>query len=201
MKNRANPSLEFIGYSLIRIVDESIPLITIGCVISTMCQVHLQYQLLNPTTQLALFAVCHENCLDVDHVTWKIYQRGNEENSSWILFDQLVTYENRWLFGRHTTNFTATNQLFLNNPQISFWRFEVVYQFLSSSSSSAMHFLIDSPPTNGSCTISPSNGTITTLVNISCSNWFDRNGIKDYSLFCMFFFLFVNSMKTRLMKF
>ena len=31
--------------------------------------------------------------------------------------------------------------------------------------------------------ISPSNGTTTTLFQISCPNWFDEDGIKDYSLY------------------
>ena len=39
------------------------------------------------------------------------------------------------------------------------------------------------PPQNGSCSTSPSNGTITTLFTISCLDWFDEDGIKDYSIY------------------
>ena len=70
-------------------------------------------------------------------------------------------------------------------PQIVYWRFEVVYSFSSELSSSALNFIINQPPQNGSCSISPLNGTTTTLFNISCPNWFDADEIKDYSLFGM----------------
>jgi hypothetical protein len=53
-----------------------------------------------------------------------------------------------------------------------------------------VNFMINSPPSNGSCSIYPVNGTITTLFTITCSNWFDEDGIKDYSLFSKSFFLF-----------
>ena len=76
-----------------------------------------------------------------------------------------------------------TNQLFIQNPTIQFWKFEVVYSFPNQTSTSALHFVLNQPPQNGSCSISPSNGTTTTLFLISCSNWSDEDGIKDYSLY------------------
>ncbi len=39
---------------------------------------------------------------------------------------------------------------------------------------------INKGPENGLCTIDPSEGTINTLFNITCSNWIDTDGIKDY---------------------
>jgi len=43
---------------------------------------------------------------------------------------------------------------------------------------------LNRPPSNGSCSISPHNGTTTTtLFTISCHNWFDEDEIKDYSLY------------------
>lgn len=59
----------------------------------------------------------------------------------------------------------------------------MVYSFPSEISSSALNFVINQPPTNGSCSISPSNGTTTTLFRVSCLDWFDQDEIKDYSLF------------------
>ncbi len=94
-----------------------------------------------------------------------------------------------WSFlGTSTSNFTAINQLFLSNPQIILWRFEVVYTFVSDTSSSSLHFVINQPPSNGSCSISPLNGTTSTLFTISCPDWFDADGIEDYSLYGMFIF-------------
>jgi hypothetical protein len=90
--------------------------------------------------------------------------------------------------GGTTTNFTSTNQLFLSNSQMNLWRFEVVYKFLLATSSSALNFIINPPPFNGSCSINPQNGTTSSLFTISCPNWFDQDGIKDYSLYSMLIF-------------
>ena len=86
-----------------------------------------------------------------------------------------------------TSNFTSTNTLFLQNPQIEYWSFEVVYLFDSGIASSAINFKINQPPRNGSCTIDPLNGTTSTFFTISCWNWFDEHDIKDYSLYSMWF--------------
>ena len=85
--------------------------------------------------------------------------------------------------GANTTNFTATKELFLSNPNTSLWRFEVVYTFPTGRSSSALNFDINQPPHNGTCSIDPRNGTTSTLFNISCIGWNDTDGIKDYSLY------------------
>jgi len=94
----------------------------------------------------------------------------------------------KWRFncffsGASTTNFTATNQLFLSNPQINLWQFEVAYTFSSDTSLSSIIFVINQPPYNGSCSISPLNGTTSTLFDISCCNWFDEDGMTDYSVY------------------
>jgi hypothetical protein len=91
--------------------------------------------------------------------------------------------------GTNTSNFTATNQLFTQNPQVDYWRFEVVYSFPSGSSTSALNFIINQPPQNGSCSISPTNGTTNTLFTISCINWIDQDGIKDYLFYGMFYLI------------
>ena len=85
--------------------------------------------------------------------------------------------------GLNTSNFTATNQLFSSFPQSTHWRFEVVYSFPSGKSTSELNFIINQRPRNGSCSVDPLNGTTSTLFKIMCSNWFDADGIKDYSLY------------------
>jgi hypothetical protein len=89
------------------------------------------------------------------------------------------------VLGTNTSNFTAIDTLFVNNPEISLWRFEVVYQFLSHTSTSALNFIINPSPDNGSCSMNPLNGTTTTKYKLSCSDWFDADEIKDYSLYGM----------------
>lgn len=151
-----------------------------------MCVPSIELKLLNPTTQVALYSICIGNCSLLQNITWNIYQgqmNASANFTTWMLLNQSMVDENLWLFGSNTTNFTAIDQLFLHHPHISLWRFEVIYSFAFSPSSSALNFLLNQPPQNGSCSISPSNGTTSTLFTISCRNWFDDNGIKDHSLY------------------
>ena len=151
-----------------------------------MCSPNLEYQLVNPTTQVALFALCIGNCTTIHYITWKIYIGSMNQSSNdteWILFNQMTAYNNIWFFGVNTSNFTATKQLFLSYLHVNLWRFEVTYSFPSETSSSALNFIINRPPVNGSCLITPSNGTTSSVFRISCSDWFDEDDIKDYSLY------------------
>ncbi|CAF0846743.1 unnamed protein product [Adineta steineri] len=187
MENRKNSSIQATGYVLVTIEVTHPQLIAVGCVISPMCVPNLEFQLLNPTTQVALFTVCIGTCTNLQSIKWNIYQGSDNSTSSnstqWILFNNTILYEKIWFFGTNTSNFTATDQLFLNNLQISLWRFEVVYTFPSAISTSALNFIINQPPVNGSCSINPLNGTITTLFTIECPDWYDADGIQDYSLY------------------
>ena len=94
--------------------------------------------------------------------------------------------ENAFVFvGSNTSNFTASYRLFVDNPSIRLWRFEVVYQFANESSTSALNFVMNQSPSNGSCTMNPKNGTTTSSFTVSCPNWYDEDGVKDYSLYGM----------------
>ena len=87
-----------------------------------MCSPDSEYKLINPTTQIALFSICLENCSSLQNIIWKIYSKE---------INQTYSMENNWFFGINTSNFTSTNQLFLTNSQIKHWQFEVVYSFSS----------------------------------------------------------------------
>ena len=69
------------------------------CVISTLCVPNLEYQLINPTTQVALFALCLGNCTLPRNLTWNIY-RGENNASQNITQWTLFTPTNLSVFGR-----------------------------------------------------------------------------------------------------
>ena len=46
-----------------------------------------------------------------------------------------------------------------------------------------MDFLINTPPSNGTCSITPLSGTTSTVFALDCSHWMDIHGIKDYSFY------------------
>ncbi|CAF1108215.1 unnamed protein product [Adineta ricciae] len=185
MENRRNSSLQATGYVLVK-VDETRPyMILIGCVIWTMCEPNLEFQLVNPTTQVALFSVCAGDDSAIQNITWSVYYSATNSSANftqWVLFNQTTSYRDKYLFGMNTSNFTAMNQLFLVNPQIPLWKFEVIYTFPTAISVSSLNFLINQPPFNGSCSIDSLNGTTSSHFTVSCSNWFDEDGIKDYTL-------------------
>ncbi|CAF3732096.1 unnamed protein product, partial [Adineta steineri] len=186
MENRRNSSLQATGYVLVKVEDTHPQMILISCVIWTLCIPNLEFQLLNPTTQVALFSICNGNCTIIQNITWNIYygtMNSSLNYTKWITFNQTSSYENICFFGMNISNFTTTNQLFLSNPQINLWRFEVIYTFPSEISSSSLNFIINQPPINGSCSITPLNGTTSSLFDISCPNWFDEDDIKDYSIY------------------
>jgi hypothetical protein len=71
----------------------------------------------------------------------------------------------------------------MDNRNIIYWRFEALYTFDLEISSSAINFQINQPPEGDSCTISPLQGTTSTIFNIYCSNWHDTDRIQEYSAY------------------
>ena len=175
------------------------------CVISALCDSAQEFQRINPTTQVALAASCIGICDSQLSIQWNVYYgffNSISNVTQWIPFGQMVAYDQIWFFGnnplflskcissclfgnlgRNMNQFTAINRLFVENPAVQYWRFEVIYRFPSVASSSAVNFVMNQAPSNGSCSILPTNGTTSTLFTITCSAWVDENGIKDYSLY------------------
>lgn len=124
MENRQNSSTQSIGYLLVEVIDSNPRLILIGsvhiwrererctycmfrCVISTLCLPNEQFQLINPTSQVALFSVCVGNCSLLENIQWNIYQGFTHPSLltiQWQLFNQTNQYDNRWFFGRDSSS-------------------------------------------------------------------------------------------------
>ncbi|UJR24498.1 hypothetical protein I4U23_005873 [Adineta vaga] len=89
--HRDNSNLQANGYLSVIIEDNSLPMILISCIIPRMCFSNLQYQYINPTTQLSLFSSCQGNCSSLNNITWNIYQgkmNSSTNNIQWnLLFD------------------------------------------------------------------------------------------------------------------
>ncbi|CAF4796845.1 unnamed protein product, partial [Rotaria socialis] len=186
MDNLNNATVRATGYVLVHVQNTRPPMVAIGCIISTMCSHNLEFQYINPSTQVALFSFSVDKSVSPTNITWNVYyglMNSSSDTHNWTLFTNMIKYRNIWFFGAYTTNFTASNQLFQENRNIAFWRFEVVYTIGQEKSLSALNFEINQPPTPGICSIAPSNGKTTTKFNISCGGWNDTDGIKDYSFY------------------
>lgn len=67
-----------------------------------MCVPNTTFQVVNPTTQVALYALCMENCINILSISWNIYQGDMNVSSNtvqWNIFNQTAVYQNKWFFG------------------------------------------------------------------------------------------------------
>ena len=49
-----------------------------------MCSLALEYQLINPTTQVALRSICIGNCGSLIGITWKIYYGAMDPSNTTV---------------------------------------------------------------------------------------------------------------------
>lgn len=174
-----------------------------------MCSPNSEYHRVNPSTQVALFSSCIDNCTSLINITWTVYQglknlsdavqwtpflRMNSSQDEFfgeLRFKDLLEIINKCFLGTNTSNFTATSKLFMDNINITYWRMEVVYYFDSETSSSALNFQINQLLENGSCIIDPLSGTTSTIFFFNCSGWnnTDNDGILKYSVYGKYFTL------------
>ncbi|CAF1691071.1 unnamed protein product, partial [Adineta ricciae] len=102
MTNRDNSSVQTFGYLLVQVDRINSPMIVISCAISTMCVPNLEFQLLNPTTQIELFSLCIGDCTSIENITWNIYygyKNGSLNSIEWFQLNH-----NSLSFGSNTTN-------------------------------------------------------------------------------------------------
>ena len=88
--------------------------------------------------------------------------------------------------GQDTNELIISPALFQNNSAIIFWKIEleITLNYVATGVSSLV-FKVNQLPSNGSCTVSPTSGQIlTTLFQITCTNWADPDGsIERYEYF------------------
>jgi hypothetical protein len=119
--SRTNASLTSTGHLLVRVENQSRPVLFLGyvrakrsclsrslllfssCSIASLCQLQSEYQLINPTTQIALFSLCGDSCLPILNVTWSIYAGHRNvtlNQTQWNFFQPIHLYDDVWFFGR-----------------------------------------------------------------------------------------------------
>jgi hypothetical protein len=73
------------------------------CIISTQCITNNEYQLINPTTQIALTSFCIDNCQSNINIEWNIYYgivNSTYEIIEWNIFKNKTQYINTGIFGK-----------------------------------------------------------------------------------------------------
>ena len=76
--------------------------LTCRCVIWTLCEPNMEFQRVNPTTQVALASECVGDCTTLRNITWNVYcSTGNSASNqtTWTLFNQSTAHAKAWFFG------------------------------------------------------------------------------------------------------
>ena len=187
---------------IIRFVEFSFQIILIeyrsSCTIYTTCLFHGQFYYINPRIQFSLFSICVGNCSSLETIQWNIYQgviinltvqwtRFSTISSSLFygkcpFIDERIDHRLVSL-GLNRKNLTVLEEFFNQNSKILHWRFELIYFFRLTNSSTTLDIEINQSPKNGRCSIDPSNGTSLTLFTIDCFNWTDKDEIKDWTFY------------------
>lgn len=177
-----------------------------SCSMPQICNSHLGSPKINRQTQLSLYSKCVGLCLGPLSIRWDIYREVFDSNSnttrlvivdlnssttnSPFYFGQLnivdrweIDHDIRSFLGRTTSNLTVTNQLLQTYSNVTKWHFHAFYLFNTEQAKGTITLNVNQPPRNGSCSMDPKNGTISTLFSVSCRNWYDDDDIKDYSIY------------------
>ena len=70
--------------------------------VSRLCVPNLEYQFVNPTTQVSLFSQCLPLCTAINNITWTVYQGIMNASSNivrWTPYPGMKQYESIWFYG------------------------------------------------------------------------------------------------------
>ncbi len=69
-----------------------------------MCSPNLEYQYINPSTQVALHSDCVDKCESLKSIHWNIYQGINDSSTGmahWAPFNCMSSSQNLGFFGKN----------------------------------------------------------------------------------------------------
>jgi hypothetical protein len=101
-------SCDCVSYFSYQSISKFPIIVNSSCVISTLCALNLEYQFVNPTTQVALFSVCTGGCPSINSITWIVYSGVMNSSSNivqWTPFSLMNQYQNIWFFGSSVLSF------------------------------------------------------------------------------------------------
>ena len=106
-------------------------------------------------------------------------------SGTWVPFTNGLYY---FSSGSLNKDLTIIKNLFNNFPTQIIWKIQlnvdVVYLNQSNTGSTSMQIYVNFPPQPGICNINPTNGTTSTLFQLSCSGWTDAVGtVASYSFY------------------
>jgi len=94
------------------------------CVIKSLCSPNVEFQKVNPTTQIALFSFCVNECPEEKKLIWNIYFgriNSTQNFTKWILFDQMTNFENICSFSKWNSLEIRSYLSIRRNQQFIIW--------------------------------------------------------------------------------
>ncbi|XP_060063521.1 uncharacterized protein LOC132543982 [Ylistrum balloti] len=136
------------------------------------------------TTKLSLCADCQANCQLVSSYKWTLSQEQFQWGWEPIPYSLIAQYINGLLadsselisFKEGIFNTVATS-----NPM----RISLTTTLTNGNTSSmSLDIIVNKPPANGTCTVSPGTGQVTTtMFTLTCQDWVDVDGIARYAFY------------------
>lgn len=150
--------------------------------ILVMCSSKEEFSYVNRHSRLSLTSYCLKNCSQIINITWNIYQGTIDSSNKMIQWNRFIPLPMSSFFflGLNTKNLLVMKDVMMTSE---YWRFQVIYRFESEISESIFDIELNDGPKDGFCSISPLNGTILALFTINCTDLFDQDGIKDFSVY------------------
>jgi hypothetical protein len=167
--------------------------VTLNCVISNFCKAYnLYYYKITETDQIDIYSNCLSGCnSSTINYSYSVYINQNSLNYSYssAIWYQLNSTEIN-ISGWSTQNLTLSALLFQKYPNSTYFKINLNIQNinLSSNGTSEIILIKNQIPINGSCSVSPNNGSaLQTNFTITCLNWFDPDGsISNYQFYATF---------------
>ncbi|XP_077979555.1 polycystin family receptor for egg jelly-like [Glandiceps talaboti] len=159
------------------------PQMEMDCAAGSQCFNVYGGRKVNPTTDLRLIGKCIQDCDPAVTYEWDI-QFYNDTSALY----HLIPYWRDYTTGSNTEFLYIKKEFFEDHSD---WlRYSISLTGTRSngaSGSSYMTMYINSPPSGGSCTITPGSGVASVdAFNAHCEDWVDDDGIEKYQFYSVF---------------
>ncbi|KAF6033002.1 hypothetical protein EB796_008704 [Bugula neritina] len=158
----------------------------IRCAEGGLCKQVTGGQQINPTNQLALFALCLDFICTFPKYHWDI-----------LYFDKFKFWRNipdqrryiKGVYGENSQGIGVSEVLFLDYPQVTQFQFSLSFEVKSGTSSAQTGFasldaFVNKLPFGGTCSISPKYVSSAEMpFYVTCEDWRDDNGIQKYEIY------------------
>jgi hypothetical protein len=134
----------------------------------------MDYMRINGNDQLDLKGSCLSGYVNQLTYGYNVYFL-NSITDQWTLFTDTLYFHKP---PQTYTDLTVSKNLFFDFSTQIIWKFELIAYVSGQNvtSSTSLIVYVNEPPLSGTCNISPTSGTTSSLFTIFCDNWSDSDG-------------------------